>query len=1578
MTTSPSPRRDPAVIAGRYAVRRKLGTGGMGTVYLAHDEASKRLVALKVIRTERLIADAVSRMQDEFRAIASLRHPQIAAAYDFGYTSEARIPFYTREYIQGSPLPPGPPGKEPPGRFLRPILDLLDALAYLHEHGILHLDIHAGNLILADDEKRGSVLIDVGLIHSMDEGRFTVSGGAWPAMPPEMIEKGQVTPRSDLFLAGRILLYRLTGLTAGEPRLPREIPGWGTRLTLDIERIASKALQPSPAHRFASAAELREALLSALGETERRPRLAEPFEATVDRDRELSEIEDVLRGAAAGKCGVLWITGKPGIGKSRLLSEARQRAQLRGLETVAVDFSAGPDAGTSLARALRPARSGRGDADWLEPLRPEHGGSPVERAARAAEALFGSNEGPLVLIVDDVELAGRESRGLLDALILECARRSRKEAHGRGLTIIAASAKAAPRRPAGVRVRPLGPLGASPSRRLFRGLLKPLSPAEAVVRRAAAQAKGSPFLLRRIALALREEWGPRGTIPASADVPRAAAASPAVALDWAKRPPVEREVLQVLAVAGRTASVEEIACAVPGGPGEVANVLQRLSRLEAVKAQGRGRDRRWALSLPASGPRIASLVPSAAARLVHERLATHLRGLAAPKPRDLENLARHLLGAGKRAEALAAAREAAALLRRRGALDRAAAVLEEFAAISSKPEARLDLAEEISSILEEMGDHEKGIAVLEPVYRSLRGSRGPETIRVLRRLGVHLHRAGLAEKALRVFEEAGRSADPARDVRELVLIDSELAELHNFRGSAALAEEAARRGLQRLGAAGASDDAFHGRMEIMLRASLGHIEMRRMSLGRAREELETALRLSRRLGSPRNYRGRSADRAIILHNLAIAENQLNDFEKARRHFREAEQLLVRSGERRNVIKIATNLAVIAAKLGEREEAHAQIERASEMLRRHPGQQLEYFVSYARGIAALLFGEAETAAAALADALPLGRKLGDRFLVTFGQVYLAEAHLLAGRYQEARKVLHDAARAIDEGSPLARRLVHCRLHLIETVLGRSPEASGSLAEIEKTPRTDVVLLEAWNDIAIGFSRILGGAPSGGLLDEALAVFRRLGVPAGARFARLGSLLEAIRLEDHRALRALLDEGVGGTDGAHRFLAVAEPLAAAEAHFLLGEIDLAEKRLAAASGAIVGSPFLELDWRIEFLRARVALRTRDAREARRHLHRSLHIREHLAHLVPAGSRRRFLAHPRFAALDEAASRLVRSPRVEHSTERLRGSLRYEGMIGQSPAMLALFKSIEQLRDQEAPVLIAGETGTGKELVARALHARSHRGEGPFLAVHCASLPPELFESELLGYEAGAFTDAAEGQPGLLEAAGGGTLLLDEVSQLPLECQAKLLRVLDAGPIRRLGSSVQRRLDVRFLSATSADLDAEVKAGRFRADLYWRLRGVELAVPPLRERKEDIPHLSRHFLEKHASRADRPVPALETDALLLLQRHGWLGNVRELETVLLRALISASQADSLGARDLEPLLGAARRPAFPGDLLDRGLEEWKADLEREYLSRLFRRERGDLRAIMAKLGVKRTKLYAWIRALGLDPRELRRGPL
>lgn len=441
MSTSPTPQLRVPVIAGRYAVRQKLGSGSTGTVYLAFDKLDRKPVALKVIRTERLLAGPVSSMQNEFRTIASLRHPCVATAFDFGYTDEGGIPFYTREYIDGDPLPPGPPSaRDDPGKFLRPILDLLEALEYLHEQGILHLDVHSGNLIVAEDKARGSVLIDIGLKKSLDRRSFSVSSGTWSTLPPEMISREDVGEWSDLFLVGRLLYYRLTGRASGEPKLPREIPRWGTHLTLGLERIIVKALQPAPEQRFQTARDFRSALSEILGETRERSRPRDLVDMLLGRERELADIEKALERAGNGEPALLRIGGTSGVGKSRLLEEARIRAQLRGLITVEVRFSSEPEPPPALVSSLRVLET-RSETSvcWLDALAPQFGGSPQERAQRAAASYFLEAGNPLVLLLDDFDHADRDSRTLVHALVTQAVRRKQGRERGRGLALILSS-----------------------------------------------------------------------------------------------------------------------------------------------------------------------------------------------------------------------------------------------------------------------------------------------------------------------------------------------------------------------------------------------------------------------------------------------------------------------------------------------------------------------------------------------------------------------------------------------------------------------------------------------------------------------------------------------------------------------------------------------------------------------------------------------------------------------------------------------------------------------------------------------------------------------------------------------------------------------------------------------------------------------------------------------------------------------------------------------------------------------------------------------------------------------------------
>jgi two-component system response regulator AtoC len=253
--------------------------------------------------------------------------------------------------------------------------------------------------------------------------------------------------------------------------------------------------------------------------------------------------------------------------------------------------------------------------------------------------------------------------------------------------------------------------------------------------------------------------------------------------------------------------------------------------------------------------------------------------------------------------------------------------------------------------------------------------------------------------------------------------------------------------------------------------------------------------------------------------------------------------------------------------------------------------------------------------------------------------------------------------------------------------------------------------------------------------------------------------------------------------------------------------------------------------------------------------------------------------------AAQQMIREHRDYR--QELRDRYRMENFVGQSPEVVAIYKLVARVARLDTTVLITGETGTGKELVARAIHYASHRSERGFVVVDCTALPETLFESELFGHERGAFTGAAAARRGLFETASGGTCLLDEIGELSPALQAKLLRVLQERAIRRLGGNELIPVDLRIIAATNRNLKKLVEDGRFREDLYYRLHVVTITVPPLRERSTDIPLLVRHFLEKYARAAERPVPLVSPEAMALLTSYGWPGNVRELEHALERAV-------------------------------------------------------------------------------------------
>ncbi len=263
-----------------------------------------------------------------------------------------------------------------------------------------------------------------------------------------------------------------------------------------------------------------------------------------------------------------------------------------------------------------------------------------------------------------------------------------------------------------------------------------------------------------------------------------------------------------------------------------------------------------------------------------------------------------------------------------------------------------------------------------------------------------------------------------------------------------------------------------------------------------------------------------------------------------------------------------------------------------------------------------------------------------------------------------------------------------------------------------------------------------------------------------------------------------------------------------------------------------------------------------------------------------------------------------------EEIRKENRFDEILARAPSMLAVFRTIRKIADYKTTVLITGESGTGKELVARALHRTSTRSAGPFIALNCGAIPENLLESELFGHKKGSFTDAVNDRIGLFEEATMGTLFLDEIGDLPLGLQVKLLRVLEEEVVRRLGEARDRPIDVRIVAATNRDLSAETKAGRFREDLFYRLNVLPLALPPLRERREDVPLLVEHFVARNNLRLRLDISGVDAEARKMLYEYSWPGNVRELENTVERAMVLA-EGTTIGALDLPERIRECRDP-------------------------------------------------------------------
>ncbi|EHQ52528.1 Fis family transcriptional regulator [Ectothiorhodospira sp. PHS-1] len=348
--------------------------------------------------------------------------------------------------------------------------------------------------------------------------------------------------------------------------------------------------------------------------------------------------------------------------------------------------------------------------------------------------------------------------------------------------------------------------------------------------------------------------------------------------------------------------------------------------------------------------------------------------------------------------------------------------------------------------------------------------------------------------------------------------------------------------------------------------------------------------------------------------------------------------------------------------------------------------------------------------------------------------------------------------------------------------------------------------------------------------------------------------------------------------------------------------------------------------------------------------------------------FLTKP--VDLDHLVIRVRRALRNRHlqaEVQRYQALLRaddFHGLIGSSPPMQALYEQVRRIARASGPVLVTGESGTGKELVARAIHAESDRSGGAFVAINCAGIPGELMESELFGHAAGAFSGAREARRGLFAEAHGGTLLLDEIGEMPMAMQAKLLRVLQDGRVRPVGGNHEIDANVRVVAATHRDLEPMIRARQFREDLFYRLETFRLQVPPLRERGEDIDRLAARLLARFSTAMDRDIRGISPEAMRRLRLHGFPGNVRELTNLMERA-VTFCRGDTIEVRDLPERLDPAREDAGKTGVLSAVWSDDEpmptlAEVESRYIHWVLRRLDGNKRQAARVLGIGRRTLY------------------
>ena len=1684
--------------AGRFALLKHLGRGGMGDVYLARDLTMGTECALKRMKPGAARASP-DQMRREFEALARVRHPAVVAVHELGFGPDG-APYLTMEYVPGLAADRAlRSGDWPALYFVATQLAL--GLEALHAEGVAHGDLKPSNLMVipgpTPDAPPASVrLLDFGLaavLGRADAGHRGTPGYA----APEVVRGAAPDVVSDLYGLGATLYTLACGQPPFEgksastllrhqqagppPALPLEDAG----VPAPLARLILRLMTPTRMERGRDVREVRREL-ERMHPAARRP-LSERLEnaRVVGREREIAKLEAWFSDRSR-RTRLQLLIGPPGIGKSELLRELAARAALAGRGVALVSCAAYPGSGgTARVLARRLAAEAGADPDQAlsggvrdrlaaadAPLVEEDLQALVEAAATWSRMLRERAGAPLVLL-DDTERIDPVSSAFLRRLLLHAedapphcigARRGRADAPTDDERLLIEAGVAA--------VLPLRPLDPKRIETLASVRLGEPAPA-ALVDFLRARAGGDPGLaieLLRAAAAggalVEDDQGVRVDASALEGLRAAESFESSLLARWQGLPEGARRAAAVLAALRRAAAPPEVQAVDRAADG------QAITQLVAA-----------GLAAPDSGGRLALAPPLLADRLLEAlgpeaTMALHVAVLALPGLSQAERF-HHSCAAGRTREALAAANAAweehPDEILARDAAERAAV---------DAPEEEPLWRERAARALFDRGLYAKAIPQLE---RSL-SAGSADAARHDRRLllsTAHL-RCGHAAEAGRVVAEALAENPPA--VVRAGLLANESARLL-FAGNS---EEACRVATEALAVAdGAGDDPARGVAALSLASALrsaGRMDeagamadraldayrRARHPLGTARArgvvaalahasgQLDESERLyTEALGAAREGNLRLALEELLMSRAAVLV-ELGHFAPAREAASEALRISLEDGRALGAAVAMTNLAQIEGLMGESRPATRHARSAVRLTRRH--------IRYLEGLAWRSLAQGRRISGNLPGALRAAHLATSRPCPSpqeerWRRVELGRSLAARGRWDEIAALTRepagdsppDSAGALALGLLAARAALRrsefapaaARLAAVDRWLGTRPLrysqaladqvraelglAQGRLAEGVASAKK---ALESFGGLpapadracaALEFARLgMSGdlesrAPIGSWLEEAAATFERL----GDRMGRERSLVLMVRwlrrnsvgvagVPRERDLIAAVSRLLNSLSDLHelaqRAMEIAvEQLDAERGVLLLSDPESGRLISMAEHGGVDASTRREAVGYSRRAVQRVAdsggsLLIGDAPSDPRALSESvvdLHLRSILCVPMFVGgrvvgavylddSRRRDafseadrgllegFAHLMAVAIEKSRGHeeVQRANQIlvgENLSLRQQVGARFQAqnLIGTSSEMRQVFATLELVANSDSSVLLTGENGTGKELIARTLHHSGKRRVGPFVAVNCGAIPETLLESELFGILAHVATDV-RARDGRFVQADGGTLFLDEIGEMPLKQQVALLSAISNREITPVGGGKPISVNVRIIAATNRDLRKLIEGGVFREDLFYRLNVIPIEVPPLRDRKADIPALVHHFLGVVAQQQDRKAPDLSPDFMATVMQSDWPGNVRELQNYVERVLAmnpGRMVFPNPLPRDLELRSNAIRLPR------GRRLSDLVSDLERRLIEEALVKTRGNQSLAARHLGLTEQSLRYRLRKY--EPERAREKP-